>query len=917
MKKTILLLLTAAFCGSAPVYAQTPNIINTVCGTGISGYTGDGGPATAAELNQATRVAIDGAGNQYICDVANNRIRKVDNSTGIITTIAGNGTMGFSGDGGPAVSAELGNPDGIALDAAGNIYIADQTNNRIRMINTSGIISTIAGNGTIGYTGDGGPATNARIHQPGGVFADGAGNIYFVDLSNTVRKINSSGIISTVAGTGVAGFSGDGGPATAAQVNQAWGGIIVDAYNNIYFSDQMNNRIRKIDPSGIITTIAGNGTAGYAGDGGPAIAAEINYPEGIAIDPSGNLYFCDRFNNVLREINAAGTISTICGNGTGGFSGDGGPANAALLNAATFPALDLSGQYLYIADAGNDRIRKMGIHVYDHTSDSLTVGVTVNCMGGDFYINTRHYTPGTSVVTTYGDGATSTSAVSASAIGTGGYVVESHNYTSNGTYTVKHVLMEGGAGVDSVSYSYDFRLCNIITASYYLDNNNDCIYEPGTDNNINLPIYAEIDSNGVAVDTLVSPGGISYKAYGNPGDIYTVRIFNVPSGLSMSCPSTGLLYDTLQLTSSSIGTNYFGFNCSSTTGFDLFVHATSIAGRHACGAFVLAGNLYCTPEPGTLHVEFSPKYGYAGGNIAPTTSAVNFMSWDFASLTSADPMLTYITAIGSETASSYYTPGDTANSYYNITPTTSGDLDMSNNDQTDEDTITASFDPNFMTVSPGHCIPAGVTELEYAIGFENTGNDTAFNIFIMDTLSNDLDWSTLVVEAASANMNLTKIKGSGGQHIVKFSFPGINLLDSNHSRACTGVMFYKIKTNSLVSGNIVANRAGIYFDGNAVVMTNEADNTVGCTTSGVSVAQVQQTIKTGIYPNPATDVLTIQADNTEYTTYTISNNIGQVLLQSDLAHTQTAVDVKSLPAGMYYVTLKGDNGSVVKKFVKM
>ena len=164
MKKTILLLLTAAFCGTSSLYAQTPNIINTVCGTGISGYTGDGGPATAAELNQATRVAIDGAGNQYICDAANNRIRKVDNSTGIITTIAGNGTMGFSGDGGPATAAALDHPEGIAIDPSGNLYFCDRFNNVLREINGAGTISTICGNGTGGFSGDGGPANAALLN---------------------------------------------------------------------------------------------------------------------------------------------------------------------------------------------------------------------------------------------------------------------------------------------------------------------------------------------------------------------------------------------------------------------------------------------------------------------------------------------------------------------------------------------------------------------------------------------------------------------------------------------------------------------------------------------------------------------------------------------------------------------------------
>jgi Bacterial Ig-like domain (group 2) len=246
-------------------------------------------------------MATDRFGNVYFTDNYNQRVRKV-NSAGIITTVAGTGGIGYSGDGGPATAAMLNNPDGMCSDIYGNIYICDAPGNRIRKVTTAGIISTVVGNGTAGYSGDGGAATAATINTPLGVAFDGAGNLYIADnLNHVIRKVNTSGIISTVAGNGTAGFSGDGGPATAAEINSA-GGLDVDASGNIYIADYLGERIRKVTPSGIISTIAGNGTAGFSGDGGPATAAHTNAPADIALDAAGNIYFADRNNDRVRRI---------------------------------------------------------------------------------------------------------------------------------------------------------------------------------------------------------------------------------------------------------------------------------------------------------------------------------------------------------------------------------------------------------------------------------------------------------------------------------------------------------------------------------------------------------------------------------------------------------------------------------------
>ena len=333
-------------------------VISTVAGNGGEGYSGDGGPATAAQLNSPTGVAPDGSGNLYIADRDNHRIRKVD-AAGVITTVAGSGRFGgFGGDGGAATAAQLDDPRGVALDGAGNLYIADTDNHRIRKVDAAGVITTVAGNGTSGRGGDGGAATAAQLNDPSGVALDGAGNLYIADTDNhRIRKVDAAGVISTVVGTGRGGSSGDGGPATAARLNSPRG-VALDGAGNLYIADIYNHRIRKVDAAGVISTVAGDGTDGFGGDGGPATAAQLYWPAGVALDGAGNLFIADNWNHRIRKVDAAGVISTVAGAGRSGYSGDGGPAVEARLRFPVGVALDGAGN-LYIADTGNERIRKV------------------------------------------------------------------------------------------------------------------------------------------------------------------------------------------------------------------------------------------------------------------------------------------------------------------------------------------------------------------------------------------------------------------------------------------------------------------------------------------------------------------------------------------------------------------------------
>ena len=323
-------------------------IITTIVGNGTAGYTGDGSLAADAELNTPFGVAVNSSGSVYIADSNNYRIRAMAYSTGNIFTIAGYGLGG----------------NGVVVDSSSNFYISNTVSNRILVgLGSNGNIYLVAGNanGTSGYGGDGGAPSSALLNAPQGVALDASGNLYIADTNNNrIRKITAAtNIISTVAGNGTGGFSGDGASATGAKINSPYS-VAVDPNGNIYIADTYNNRVRKVTSAGIISTVAGNGTAGFTGDGGSATSAELYLPTGIASDSSGNIYIADYGNNRVRKVTVStGIISTVAGNGTSGFSGDNGSATSAELQRPAGVALDASGN-LYIADAYNNRIRVVG-----------------------------------------------------------------------------------------------------------------------------------------------------------------------------------------------------------------------------------------------------------------------------------------------------------------------------------------------------------------------------------------------------------------------------------------------------------------------------------------------------------------------------------------------------------------------------
>jgi len=337
---------------------DTNGIITTVAGNGIGGYSGDGGAATNAQLNYPNGVAVDARGDLFVSDAGNGVIREVTANGTIITVAGSHGNWGYTGDGGPATNAELGWLGGVAVDAAGNLFIADTGNNVIREVTTNGIIATIAGNGTNGYAGDGGSATDAELSYPSGVVADTRGNLFIADANNdAIREVDTNGIITTVVGDGIGGYSGDGGAATNAQLSYP-DSVAVDAEGDLFISDGDNGAIREVNTNGIITTVAG-GDWGYAGDGGAATNAELAFPNGVAANAAGNLFIADSDNDRIREVNTNGVITTVVGNGTQGFSGNGIEATSTGLSNPDSVAANTTGD-LFIADSGNNVIREVG-----------------------------------------------------------------------------------------------------------------------------------------------------------------------------------------------------------------------------------------------------------------------------------------------------------------------------------------------------------------------------------------------------------------------------------------------------------------------------------------------------------------------------------------------------------------------------
>ena len=336
-----------------------PGIITTIAGTGEAGYSGDSGPAIAATMREPFMCAFDPAGNMFVCEARNHCVRRIDGQTGAITTVAGTGEPGYSGDGGPAAQAQLYEPYALTVDGNGDIYIVDRLNAAVRKVDgATGIMTTVAGTGEPGYSGDGGPGVNAQMREPNDVFLDGRGSLLIADIQDQrIRRLNlSTGIIETFAGNGEKTRGGDGLPAAQASILGSRA-VCMDSQGNTYIAEREGNGVRQVDAQGIMSTLAGGAAErGYSGDGGPAIDAAWGAPKAIRCDAGDNVIVVDTENHAIRRIDAAtGLVTTIAGGRLGG-EGDGGPAVEAALDRPHGCGIGSDGR-IYIADSNNHRVR--------------------------------------------------------------------------------------------------------------------------------------------------------------------------------------------------------------------------------------------------------------------------------------------------------------------------------------------------------------------------------------------------------------------------------------------------------------------------------------------------------------------------------------------------------------------------------
>lgn len=570
--------------------------------------------------------------------------------------------------------------------------------------------------------------------------------------------------------------------------------------------------------------------------------------------------------------------------------------------------------YSYSVGAATFTYTLMGC-VYPYFSTHVTHGIDEHyiiypadtvCDSPEFFISACGSGGSYSVVTHFGDGQVATTS-----FGLATSVHVPHYYEFPGTYAVKQILYSGSIAMDSAAFTYEHLSCRTLPLKMYNDNNGNGMFDAG-DSYAYLAAQLRVDSNGVPVDTIsVSSGGYR-KAGGPPGTIYSFTVINGPGGMLVTSPVSGTVYDTITAYVNNYPTRYIGFTCNPSSGFDLGINSSVICGRHAAMVDIIVGNGYCTSTSATVKLEFSPKYGFVYATPAPLSVVGNTITWDagavYANSTTPAHMQVHF-----ERPAPWLVPGDTVQSAFTVFPVT-GDANPSNNYHTRVDTVRSSFDPNEIEVSPQGYIPSASTLLTYTVHFENTGNDTAHNIYVLDTLPDFVDVRSLQVVAASAVMNIAPVK-MAGLNIIKFDFPGINLADSSHHGFSTGLFIFSVKTiGGLAPGTVIPNRAGIYFDENEVVMTNTVNNII----ETPPTLNVQQAVGTNVlvYPNPVRNALVIEAGAGMQESYTVTNSIGQVLLSDRLAGQRTSVDVSSLPTGLYYVAVRGSMGHTTRKFVK-
>ncbi len=505
------------------------------------------------------------------------------------------------------------------------------------------------------------------------------------------------------------------------------------------------------------------------------------------------------------------------------------------------------------------------------------------CNGLGFVINTCGSAPNSNILTYYGDGTSDSTHIHPAYYGVP-FTIDTifHPYNFSGTYTVKQVLRDGITRQDSATFTVNYYYCRTLPITYYFDTNNDSTLDNG-DAMLTMPISTEVDSNGIVIDTITTMNGFYYKAYGDSGTIYSFRPIGLDTNLVVTSPAGGIISDTISNYANTYTQKNFGVYCSSTSRFDLGIRADMNCGRHIAWGCINVRNTYCTPESTVVVMNFSPKYIWGYSSPAPYSVVGTTVTWHLPPVSVYAPYNEWPTIwynLGIPGA--FLVTGDTVNSSFAVYPY-SGDVDTTNNLVVRVDTIISSYDPNFIAVTPkGNVLPC--TPLQYTINFENTGNDTATNIFVMDTLSDNVDAHTVQVVSATAVMNMY-LTNSGGHNIIKFDFPNIHLLDSAHHGQCNGQVVFTVKAKSgLADGATIYNHAGIFFDDNPVVMTNTIENIIGinpisgpasvCNTAHILLTESSTPgtwSSSSATATVASGLVTGVAAGTDIITYTVSN----------------------------------------------
>jgi Bacterial Ig-like domain (group 3)/NHL repeat/IPT/TIG domain len=927
-------------------YAQSTTlpgagIINTVAGQGPGGYTGDGELGIYAELDSPTGVAVDSAGNIYIADQTNNRVRKLTVSTGAITTVAGDGIQGYNGDGIPAIYAELYAPSGVALDSAGNIYIADEENERIRKVNAStGIISTVAGNGTAGYNNDGIPATSANLYFPTGVAVDSAGNIYIADWENDrIREVNAStGNISTVAGNGTRGFSGDGAAATSAELNFP-SAVTVDSAGNIYVTDFYNVRVRKVTVStGYISTIAGNGTYGYNGDGILATSAELNNPNGIAVDTGGNLYIADETNERIRKVTAStGDISTIAGNGTTGYLGDWRPATSAELDAPDSVAVDASWN-VYISDGDNNAIRAVG-------SGLTAASAATSCSPGSI---------------TYGTSATCTATVHGSS------PTGTVSFSYNGNSWTNCTLSSGSCSVSGLSSA---AAGSYTVAGSYSGNSNNTAASGSTSLAIN-PATPTIGINNIP--TSARYGGsftptYTYSGGGSP----TETAFSSTTGVCTVSGSTVNFVGggTCTLTANSTATTNYAAATGSAQSFTVSGVGSFTVPSQMNNYDVVAGNTFTmtlnntlsggfsapitmsasTSEPG-LTATFSPNPIPAPGSGSYTitlTATASAPGGEFpVILTGTGGGVTESTTWNPYVTNFSVTPSP---AYVSVTPGHSGTstitVNIPSGPSSPAVSLSASGQPSGVTVSfspsqayPGSTInstmtitvPSGTAVGSYPITVTGSGGSithtttVTLNVPGSGSFTIPAQWNSFDVIAGSTltlPLNNTLSGGFNAPIIMSASStqPGLTATFSPNPISAPGSGSYNIIINAAstvpggqypitltgTGGGITQSVTWNPYVTNFSVTPSPASVSVNAGSSGTS------TITVNIPSGPSSQTVSLSASG-QPSGVTVSFSPSQAYPGSTTNSTMTITVPSGTPTGIYPITVSGTGGSITQ-----